>query len=74
MPTEAVSPCFSPLSRERALPPGVRGPVDFFALARLAARRRSETWRGELETGPGESADGAGDAAAMGVPFGSKTR
>jgi hypothetical protein len=33
----AVNPCCTAFRLERALPCGVRGPVDFLALARLAA-------------------------------------
>ena len=32
-----VRPCFRALARERSLPSGVLGPVDFRALARLAS-------------------------------------
>ena len=38
-------PWRTPFKDERCLPSGVRGPVDFFALARLAARRASEMGR-----------------------------
>src|SRR5690349_20009888 len=49
------------LSAERFLPSGVLGPVDFFELARLAARRRSET--GRLGAGPGVAGAEAADSA-----------
>jgi hypothetical protein len=49
------------LSAERRSPSGVRGPVDFWALARLTARRRSET--GRLGAGSGVAGAGAGDSA-----------
>jgi hypothetical protein len=39
---EARKPCFRAFWAERALPSGVRGPVERWALARLAARRRGE--------------------------------
>ena len=40
-----VKPCLRALREARALPSGVLGPVDFWALARLAASRASETRR-----------------------------
>jgi hypothetical protein len=38
----AVMPWTNPFNRDRALPAAVRGPVDFFALARLASIFRCE--------------------------------
>jgi hypothetical protein len=40
---EAVKPCLRAFCAERALPSGVRGPVDPAALARLAASCSGET-------------------------------
>jgi hypothetical protein len=39
---EAVKPCLMAFWEERALPAGLVGPVDFLALARLAASCFSE--------------------------------
>ena len=43
-------PCFKELSEKRALPQAVRGPVDFKALARRAAREPGVNW-GERRRG-----------------------
>src|ERR1035437_7465965 len=40
---EAVNPCLREFKAERALPSGERGPVDWAALARLAASCLSDT-------------------------------
>ena len=43
---EAVKPCLMAFCAERVLPSGVLGPVDWTALARLAARRLREMGTG----------------------------
>src|ERR1017187_2384957 len=42
---EAQRPCWRALAETSALPSGVLGPEDFWALARLAFRLRSDTGR-----------------------------
>ena len=46
--------CFTALARLRALPSSVRGPVDFWALARLAAIRAGLDfgWAAGIGTAP----------------------
>src|SRR5262249_47060929 len=48
----AAKPCLQAFREERALPSGVRGPVLFSALARLAANCFSQIGRGMSETCP----------------------
>src|ERR1022692_4108677 len=52
---EAVNPCLREFWAERALPSGERGPVDWAALARLAASCLSE--RGLVMWGPSDLRD-----------------
>ncbi len=46
-----VNPCLTALARLRALPASVRGPVDFRALARLAAIRAGLDFGAEVGIG-----------------------
>src|ERR1035438_8172719 len=85
---EAVNPCLRAFCAERALPSGERGPVDWAALARLAASClsvmrlgigsfRLELWHGggvECEIGMGQVMGGEGVRFLMLVAMGIASR